>query len=85
MFLRTNPICAGAGTLNATGLTWEYQVRPTLLSREYLLRIVFERKGIPSVFVKRPDLTVLAESAKSRTFITIRFHYVSICPRPTNG
>ena len=39
-------------------------MRPTLLSREYQLRIVFERKGIPSVFVKRPDLTVLAGERK---------------------
>jgi hypothetical protein len=61
MFLRRNPICAGNGGLNARGLLWEYHTRPTPFSRDYLLRIRFERGDIPKVFVKDPDLFVLAE------------------------
>lgn len=60
LFLRRNPVCAGEGTLNARGLIWTYRVRPSPLSRDYLVRIAFERGGIPCVSVEDPDLLVLA-------------------------
>lgn len=60
LFLRNNLICAGAGTLNHKGLVWNYRSRPTLLSREYGIRIVFERDDVPKIFVKDPDLKQLA-------------------------
>lgn len=60
IFLRTNPICTGAGRLHATGLCWEYRVRPTPVSREYSIRITFRRGGTPEVFVLDPDLVTLA-------------------------
>lgn len=60
MFLRINPICAGTGTLDATGLVWEYRVRPTPLSREYSIRITFRRGDTPQVFVVEPDISELA-------------------------
>jgi hypothetical protein len=60
IFLRANPVCAGTGRLHATGLTWRYQVRPTPLSREYLVRITFDRGEVPDVFVIEPDLLKLA-------------------------
>lgn len=61
LFLKRNPICAGKGMLNAAGLRWEYITRPTVISREFRVGIDFKRSGIPKVFVKEPDLVVLAE------------------------
>lgn len=60
LFLHANPICAGTGRLTATGLTWDYRNRPTVLSREYSIRIVFRRDATPDVFVTNPDLEELA-------------------------
>lgn len=60
MFLRTNPICAGTGQLHAVGLTWDYRDRPTPLSREYSIRVSFQRGEAPSVFVLAPNLSDLA-------------------------
>jgi hypothetical protein len=60
MFLRANPICAGTGRLRATGLIWDYRDRPTPLSREYSVRITFQRSETPDVFIMDPDLSELA-------------------------
>ena len=60
VFLRSNPICAGNGRLTATGLIWNYRDRPTPLSREYSMRIAFQRGDTPHVFVRSPDLLDLA-------------------------
>lgn len=60
LFLRANPICAGSGQLHATGLVWDYRVRPTPLSREYSVRIMFGLGETPKVFVTNPDLSTLA-------------------------
>jgi hypothetical protein len=60
LFLRSNPICAGTGQLHATGLIWDYRDRPTPLSREYSMRITFQRSETPGVFVTNPDLSALA-------------------------
>ncbi|GLS17287.1 hypothetical protein GCM10007874_03020 [Labrys miyagiensis] len=61
IFLRANPVCVGIGRLCATGLVWEYHVRPTPLSREYLVRVTFGRSEVPEVFVIKPDLLKLAD------------------------
>lgn len=60
IFLRSNPICTGTGQLHATGLIWNYRVRPTPLSREYSMRITFQREETPEVFVLDPDIAALA-------------------------
>src|SRR5690349_2917117 len=60
MFLRANPICAGTGRLHATGLIWDYRDRPTPLSREYSIRITFQRGETPSVFVTDRERSSLA-------------------------
>jgi hypothetical protein len=62
--LRTNPICAGEGTLHAGHLTWRYRVAPTPLSRDYGVRIDFRQGDTPDVFVDDPDLTALAEGRR---------------------
>ena len=61
MHLRANPICSGEGKIDGTGLLWEYRVRPTPLSREYLVRITMKRDGMPVVAVIQPDLAALAD------------------------
>jgi hypothetical protein len=61
LFLKQNPICAGSGMLSAKGLTWDYRIRPTPLSRDYCIRIKYDRGAIPSVFVQDPDLVTLAQ------------------------
>jgi hypothetical protein len=58
-FLRASRVGHGTGQLNAIGLLWEYTDRPTLLSREYLLRIEYRRGDTPRVFVKDPDIAAL--------------------------
>jgi len=60
LFLQVNPICAGTGRLNALGLTWEYRARPTMLSREYLVRLTLERGGSPRAFILEPNIELLA-------------------------
>ena len=60
LFLRGSPLCRGSGKLTPTGLTWEYRVRPTALSREYLVELEYERGGVPKVRVLSPDLVELA-------------------------
>jgi len=64
MHLRANPICCGEGKLDSAVLIWEYRVRPTPLSREYLVRITMKRDGTPDVAVIRPDLAALANGRR---------------------
>jgi hypothetical protein len=60
MFLRANPICAGTGRQRASGLIWDYRDRPTPLSREYTIRIIFQRGEMPNVLVTNPELSALS-------------------------
>ena len=60
LFLRHNPVCRGRGTLNATGLTWTFRLRPSPISREYEILITFRAGDVPKVFVISPRLTELA-------------------------
>jgi hypothetical protein len=58
--LRGNPVSAGEGRLGIGTLSWRYSVMPTLLSREYAVRIEYRQGGTPQVYVEDPDLTILA-------------------------
>lgn len=60
LFLRRSPICVGSGTLTPTSLTWIYRVRPTVLSREYEVRIDYARGDTPTVSIVSPDIQALA-------------------------
>jgi len=60
-FLRTNPICSGHGSLGPHGLIWNYEERPSALSREYTTQITFKKGDVPKVFIKHPNLELLAE------------------------
>jgi hypothetical protein len=59
--LRSNPVCAGAGTLHAGHLVWGYSTSPTPMSRDYQIRIDYRLDGVPRVFVDGPDLSILAD------------------------
>jgi hypothetical protein len=62
--LRGNPVCAGAGTLQAGRLVWLYTASSTPLSRDYQLRIDFRQGDVPQVFVEVPDLVDLADGRR---------------------
>lgn len=61
MALQLCPACLGRGTLHNGRLTWEFPAQPTPLSRQYLIRIVFQQGGTPKAYVVDPNLSVLAE------------------------
>ena len=58
--LRLSGICHGSGGIRREMLTWVFQTRPTPISREYELRVVYRSPKSPEVFVDNPDLTILA-------------------------
>jgi hypothetical protein len=60
-FLQRNPSCQGTGALTAGGLIWYYNTRPTPLSREYAVRIEYQRDGVPKAFIENPKLENLAD------------------------
>lgn len=62
--LASSSICPGRGTLGTGRLVWEFSARPSPLSREYRLRIVYKQGSSPKVFVDDPDLTELAQGQK---------------------
>lgn len=62
--LRSNPVCAGAGTLQPARLVWRYSTAPTPISRDYDIRIDFRQGATPQVFVDAPDLSELAQSRR---------------------
>ena len=61
IFLKSNPICPGSGSLSFRGMIWNYRTRPTILSREYSIQISYHGGDPPKVLVKEPDLSLLAE------------------------
>jgi hypothetical protein len=64
LFLRNSPLCVGTGTLMPTGLKWRFGVRPTSLSREYVVEIEYRRGDAPKVQVLSPSLLTLANGRK---------------------
>jgi hypothetical protein len=62
--LQRSPICAGHGTLRLGRLAWEFEARPTPMSRPYRLRIIYKQDGTPQVLVIEPDLAALAEGRR---------------------
>ncbi len=51
----------GSGSMNKGRLTWIYAIRPTPLSREYSIRIIYRLESQPEVFVLEPSLKLLAD------------------------
>lgn len=59
-FLRNNELCVGKGKLSRGRLKWWFEIRPTPLSRTYLVEIDYEQFDVPKVRVLQPNLTELA-------------------------
>lgn len=59
--LKSSAICQGKGRVHKGELVWEFDARPSPLSRIYRLRIQFKKGDYPNVLVVHPDLNVLAD------------------------
>jgi len=81
VFLRRCPLCPGTGRVSASGLTWDYRVRPTSISREYQIRIELHRSDTPRVFVIEPDISVLANGRKIPHVYRDLIHLCLFLPR----
>lgn len=62
--LRSSPICRGHGQVRRGALTWEFDARPSPISRIYRLRIQLKKFGYPDVTVLSPNLNDLAEDRR---------------------
>lgn len=60
LVLRRSPSCAGHGNVRCGRLVWEFNAQPTPLSRIYRVRIVYQQRQTPLVFVIVPDVRDLA-------------------------
>ena len=58
--LKSSAICEGNGSVRGGELKWDFNVRPTPLSREYRLRIRQRKYHTPEVYVLSPNLNELA-------------------------
>lgn len=58
--LKSSPICRGHGLVQNGELVWNFDAKPSPLSRTYRLRIQLKRFGFPDVFVLSPNLNELA-------------------------
>jgi hypothetical protein len=58
--LKSSSICRGHGLVRKGELVWDFDVKPSPLSRTYQLQIRFKRFGLPDVFVLSPNLNELA-------------------------
>lgn len=50
----------GSGKLSRYSFTFDFKAKPTLLSREYSIRIIMKKGKSPDVYVLEPNLSVLA-------------------------
>ena len=62
--LQRSPTSRGHGTVRLGRLTWEFEARPTALSRVYGVRVTYRQDATPHVLVIRPDLADLAGGRK---------------------
>lgn len=58
--LRNSKAFDGEGELKRDKLTWHFTAQPTPISRCYQIEIVLERFDTPDVFVREPDISILA-------------------------
>lgn len=62
--LQRDSIFPGRGTVRLGRLVWDFEARPTVLSRVYGVRIVYKQDATPHVLVMTPDLIDLAGGRK---------------------
>ncbi len=58
--LKSSLICHGHGLVRMGELIWDFNVKPSSLSRTYLLRIRFKRPKPPKITVLKTNLNELA-------------------------
>lgn len=58
--LQAGAVSAGRGSLRHGKLVWEFITKPSPISREYRIRIVYQSDHPPQVFVVEPDIKALA-------------------------
>lgn len=64
LLLKSGSTDHGAGVVRHGKLTWEFDARPTPLSRSYRLRISYRHGRAPQVLVLSPHLPTLAKGRK---------------------
>lgn len=62
--LKSSAICRGHGSVRRGELTWEFDMRPSPLSRVYRLRIRQRKYDSPDVYVVSPNLNNMANGRK---------------------
>jgi len=60
LFLRSNPIIRGSGSIKDRTLVWSTEVQPTPISRTYKVVIQYRHGNAPAVSVQDPELSQLA-------------------------
>jgi hypothetical protein len=63
-FLRSNPICAGEGSIRRDKIRWQFDCTPTPMARTYRIDVKYEVGKYPDVFVIDPHLPTLAKGQK---------------------
>jgi hypothetical protein len=58
------PLVVGLGAQHRKGFSWDFEARPTPLSRQYKLRLKYQEGKAPEVFVIEPDLVELANGKR---------------------
>ena len=62
-FLLTQSFPAERCFINGNMLLWEGWVAPSAIGRKYHLRVEYEWRGVPKIFVTQPNLRGIADSA----------------------
>jgi len=60
MLLKNNPLCLGEGKVHLGKMDWTYQSQSSPLGRTYTVEIQFQAGSSPDIFVREPDIQLLA-------------------------
>jgi hypothetical protein len=58
--LKMNPLTRGTGSIANGRLSWQFNARPSPISRSYAMRLTYAVGDSPEFFVEDPDLVILA-------------------------
>lgn len=62
--LRKSALVGGSGGAHCGVLRWDFALRPSVMSRKYVVHLEYRLHGSPSVEVRTPDLVSLADDRK---------------------
>ena len=60
MLLKNNPLCQGEGRVHLGKMEWTYQAQSSPLGRIYTVEIQFQAGSSPDIYVREPDIQLLA-------------------------